>query len=150
MAVMAILLPDTNGVHAAEQVVKLRRSYSEVSNQVFCQSEAACNSFLFEVYTVQETNAMRDDLKGQIDSFTKQGGVVDQKINAAESRLMGQVKHVLDAMPQLLLSEQAKDAIKTAVLNAEKDELNQIRHDMQGQIDELKKQIESLKKIGNK
>ncbi len=149
MVIVSILLLDAIKVYATEQVVKLRRSYSELSNQVFCESDAVCNSFLFEVYTVQETNAMGDDLKGQIASIAKQGGIVDQKISAAESRLMGQLKHSFDAMPQLLSSEQAKDVIKTTVMNVEKDELNQIRHDMQRQIDELKSQIEKLKKIVN-
>lgn len=146
MAVFATVLPDTSEVHAAEQVVKLRRSYSEVSNQVFCESDAACNNSLFEVYTVQETNVMRDDLRGQIDSFTRQGGIVDQKINNAESRLMVQVKHVLDSIPQIMVSEQTREALKSAVLSVEREELDRIRHDMQVQIDDLKKQIEILKR----
>jgi hypothetical protein len=150
MAIAGILFPGTNGVHAIEQVVKLRRSYHELSNQVFCDGEAVCNDFLFDVYTVQEMNAIRDDLKGQIDATTRQGGIVDQRINAAEARLRDQLKHSLDAIPQIVLSEQTKDAIKTAVLDAEKDELNQIRRDIQGQIDELKSQIEKLKRIKNK
>lgn len=145
LLIVNILLLDAIQAGAAEQVVKLRRSYSEVSNQVFCQTEAACNSSLFEVYTVQETNVMWEDLKAHIDSVAKQVGSVDQKINAAESRMMGQVTRALDAMPQLLLSDQARDAIRTAVVSVEKDELSQIRRDMQKQIDELKRQIEKLK-----
>jgi len=146
LLIVNIFLLDAIKSVAAEQVVKLRRSYSEVSNQVFCQSEAACNSSLFEVYTVQETNAMMDDLKAQIDSVAKQAGNVDQKINAAESRMKGQVTRVLDTMPQLLLSDQARDAIRTAVMSVEQEELSQIRRDMQKQIDELKRQIEKLKR----
>ncbi len=118
LAFVGILLLYANGVQAAEQVVKLRRSYQEVSNQVFCEGEAACNDSLFYVYTVQETNAIRDELKSQIDAATRQGGIVDQRINAAEDRL--------------------------------RDELNRVRRDFQGQIDELKRQIEKLKKINNK
>ncbi len=146
MLVASIFFLDAIEAYPVEQVVQLRRSYKEVGNQNFCESEAACNSSLFEVYTAQEMNGMMDQLNGRIDSVARQVGTVDQKINAAESRITAQVRHVLDTMPQLLLSDQARDAIQSAVMSVEKDELSKIRRDMQKQIDELKRQIENLKR----
>ncbi len=125
MLVVSIFLLQVLEAYSEEPVVKLRRSYKEVANQFFCETEAECNSLLFDVYTVQEIDIMRYNLQDQIDSLTKKGGIVDQKINSAEFRLTSRINHILDA---------------------KKDELLQITQAMQKQIDELKSQLENLKR----
>ena len=91
------------------------------------------------VYTVDEVNGIRDDLKGQIDSTVKDGGLVDQRVGAAESRLKQQIETSLNGLPQRLLSEEAKKSIQDALTGEMKASLEQIRKDLQSQIDELKK-----------
>lgn len=125
MLIVTIYLQGAIEAHAEEPVAKLRRSYKEVGNQYFCETEAECSSLVFNVYTVPEINAMRDDLEDQMDSLTRQGGIVDQKINSAERRLMNRIN---------------------SVLNAKDNELVQIKQTMQKQIDDLKSELENLKR----
>jgi vacuolar-type H+-ATPase subunit E/Vma4 len=63
----------------------------------------------------------------------------DKKIDDVETRINKQVKDSIEKLPQRLLSEEAKNALKQAVLTDIRAELQQLRSDMQSQIDELKK-----------
>lgn len=85
----------------------------------------------FWVYTAAETEAKIAASVGQIAQST------NEQLAATEARLKAEVKESIDKIPQRLLSDEAKAVLKDAVLAELRQELAQLRLELQRQIDEL-------------
>jgi len=110
-------------------------------------NEVGC---LHDVYTVSAINqkvgalsnqltSVDSKLSAAVASIAKTGGPIDQAVIAEDTKIKAEVKEAIDNLPQRLLSQAAKDAIKTAILADVQDQIQQLRSDLQQQIDQLKK-----------
>ena len=77
-------------------------------------------------------------------SITDPNGLLDQKVGAAQQQIEQHLVTSLNALPQKLLSDTAKTGMQTALQAELTRQINQLRQDMQDQIDKLKSQIEML------
>jgi hypothetical protein len=87
-----------------------------------------------------------DAVTKQINTVTNNGGLVDRRVAAAEGRLQLQIRTSLDALPQRLLSNEAKKAIQDAIMTDVKATLDQMRQEFQINIELIKEDIEKLQK----
>jgi len=90
------------------------------------------------VYTVEEIDMMVRGLNQRLDYVQNANALIEQKVQAAEIRMRGEVKSSLEALPQRLLATDAMKDFKESLLAELHRELAQLRQDVQKQIDEIK------------
>jgi hypothetical protein len=90
------------------------------------------------VYTTDETANIQRSLQEQINSVNSAVKLVDQQVTVAERRLQLQIQTGLNALPQRLLSNEAKKAIQDAITTEVKEKLDEMRKEFQAQIDQMK------------
>lgn len=66
---------------------------------------------------------------------------VQEKIAAAEDRIKKSLTASIDQLPQRLLSDAAKQEIKAEIMAEMKAQIDQLRTDLQGQIDHINAQL---------
>lgn len=93
------------------------------------------NSFL--VYRTDQIDTRLQSLQSQI---TQQ---VNSGLAAAEGRMTSSLQASLQQIPQRLLSEEAKKDIEAAILSKVQAQIDQVRADLQKQIDDLKQKQSS-------
>lgn len=114
-------------------------------------NEAYADKRKHSVYTVAQVDSRINNLNSKIDNvnsnlnslISSEAAVnlrIEQTIEKTEARFNNLVKESIDKLPQRLLSEEAKNALKEAVLADIRIELATLRKDMQSQIDDLKSQ----------
>ncbi|HTS10431.1 MAG TPA: hypothetical protein VMP68_33010 [Candidatus Eisenbacteria bacterium] len=101
-------------------------------NPVACAAASSNGSNSFLVYRVDQVNSLFDESRNE----TAQQ--VRSEVASAEARITANMKASIDQIPQRLLSDAARDEIKAAVLAELKSQLDQLRADLQKQIDDLK------------
>jgi hypothetical protein len=90
------------------------------------------------VYTSEEIDMMLQGVKQRLDKIQNANALIEQKVQEAETRLRGEVKSSLEALPQRLLATDAMKDLKESLLEELHRELAQLRQDLQKQVDELK------------
>jgi len=90
------------------------------------------------VYTVGEIDMVVRGLNQRLDYVQNANASIEQKIEAAEIRMRGEVKSALDAQRQRLLATEAMKDFRESLLAELHRELAQLRQDVQKQIDEIK------------
>jgi high-affinity Fe2+/Pb2+ permease len=81
---------------------------------------------------------MLQGVKQRLDKIQNANALIEQKVQEAETRLRGEVKSSLEALPQRLLATDAMKDLKESLLEELHRELAQLRQDLQKQVDELK------------
>jgi hypothetical protein len=90
------------------------------------------------VYTVGEIDMVVQGLNQRLDSVQNANTLIEQKVQAAEIRIRGEVKNSLEVLPQRLLATEEMKDFKESLLAELHRELAQLRQDVQKQIDKLK------------
>lgn len=90
------------------------------------------------VYTVGEIDMVVQGLNQRLDQLQNANALIEQKIQAAEIQMRGEVKSSLEVLPQRLLATEAMKDFKESLLAELRRELAQLRLDVQKQIDEIK------------
>lgn len=90
------------------------------------------------VYTVGEIDMMVQGLNQRLDYMQHANALIEQKVQAAENRMRGEVKSSFDDLPQRLLATEAMKDFKESLLAELHRELGQLRQDVQKQIDAFK------------
>lgn len=98
---------------------------------------------LFTVYTTAEVDAeiakaIQKTTTETIQRHEALTTLVDQKLLDTDTRLRAEVVRAVDQLPQRVLADAAAEALKEAVLQQLRDELAQLRNDLQSQIDALR------------
>lgn len=91
------------------------------------------------VYTVGEIDMIVQGLNQRLDNLQNANALIEEKVQAAEIRMRGEMKSSLEVLPQRLLATEAMKDFKESLLAELRRELAQLRLDMQKQIDEIKK-----------
>lgn len=98
------------------------------------------NTVSFEVYTVDEINDIVNRANNRMDSVADdKAREVNRNLSAIETRLRKELVDSVNNIPQKVLSDAAGTALKDAVVLELREGLNQMRQELQTQIDELKR-----------
>ncbi|HTS10430.1 MAG TPA: hypothetical protein VMP68_33005 [Candidatus Eisenbacteria bacterium] len=106
-----------------------------VGHKQDCIAAADGNGFL--VYRTDQVYR-KDEVDGLLTSIRHD---TNTQLESAKTSITGSLGKSLDQIPQRLLSDSAKEEIKAAVLLDVKGQLDQLRADLQKQIDDLKNQV---------
>lgn len=87
----------------------------------------------FMVYTTAEVDSAINEAGKSLESH------INARLDANEGKLRGDVVRAVDALPQRVLSETAAQAIKDAVLQQIRDEMKQMRKELEDEIARLQK-----------
>ena len=96
----------------------------------------------FKVYTTGEVDSTVAEIKKRHDDLVSD---VDSKLLAAETRLHRDVVNTIDGLPPKILADTAGQAIKTEILRQLREDMAQMRKDLQTQIDELRAALPNAK-----
>ena len=109
--------------------------YGRLLNLAWTARDSAFHAELgnnsFEVYEVSEIDQIQTNLQNQITSVVADKGIIDTRIKASEERLNEQVVKSINGISQRILSEEAAKILKQTVLTELREELQQLRRDMQ-------------------
>lgn len=93
----------------------------------------------FTVYTAGELDVALQKTTSELTARHEQLiTIVDQKLQASDEKLRADVIKAINDLPQAVLSQTAVEAIKEAILAQLRDEMQQLRADLESQITELK------------
>jgi hypothetical protein len=138
-AAIAVLVSTllSSSLHGQDQACKYGPTSRCLPHTTQCYPGPPVCAGPLDVSTPATLNVATQELQSKIDATKQQ---CTQDLTAAETRINNNLKTSLDKMPQRLLSEEARKSIENALREEFKAQLDQLRKDLQDQINSLKKQ----------